>query len=98
MRVPSDVGRSQDALTAVEEPVGLNRQLAAAQAHFRSGALAVSLKIYGAHLTELGEHKSALAADHEAVDLYRSLRTANEDFYRRGLANALRNLVIDLRK
>ena len=50
----------------------------------------------GVLLTELGLHDNALSADRETLALYRRLHSVHPDTFHSDLANAMRNLVIDL--
>ena len=83
-------------LLAVEEAVAHYRGLAGRHPLFRAD-LADALTTRGMRLTDLGAHDEALAADREALSLYRELAAIYHARYESRLEQAARNLVVDLR-
>ena len=72
----ADLGRQEEALTAIEEAVAAYRELAAARPDaFRAG-LAMSLNSQSLRLAELGRRKMALTAIEEDVAIRRELVAA----------------------
>jgi tetratricopeptide (TPR) repeat protein len=65
----SDLGRREDALTAIEEAVRLRRQLAAARPDAFTPDLARSLNNLSNRLSDLGRREDALTAAQEAAEL-----------------------------
>jgi len=91
-----DLGRSEDALAAIEEAVTIRRELAAARPDAFRPDLARSLDIQAGALGFLGRREDALAAIQEAVGIYRELAAACPDTIRPDLAWALTNLSVGL--
>ncbi|HUK72004.1 MAG TPA: tetratricopeptide repeat protein [Streptosporangiaceae bacterium] len=88
----ADLGRPEDALTAIDEAVTIRRELAAARPDaFRPG-LANSLNNLSARLADLGRPEDALTAIDEATRTYRELAAARPDAFRPALAMSLNNL------
>ena len=91
-----DLGKLEEALTAIEEAVAIRRELAASQPDaFRPG-LALSLNNLSGRLGDLGRREEALAAIKEAVELYRELAVLHLDAFRPHLASSLNNLAVYL--
>ncbi len=90
-----DLGRPQEALAAIEEALGLWRELVAANPAHQPG-LVMTLQNLGAGLRDLGRPQEALAATEEALALYRELAAANPA-HQPELAMTLQNLGIELR-
>lgn len=88
----SDLGRREEALTAVEEAVALRRALAEAWPDAFRPELAASLNNLSSFLFALGRREEAFAAAEEAVSIFRDLAAARPDAFRPGLATSLRNL------
>ena len=92
----ADLGRREEALTAIEEAVTIRRQLAQADPDTFSPGLAMSLGNLAAHLAGLGRREDALTASQEATDTYRELARADRDAHLPGLAMSLGNLAAHL--
>ncbi|MGV9865702.1 tetratricopeptide repeat protein [Rhodococcus koreensis] len=85
----ADLGRREDALTAIDEAVQIHRELAEARPDaFRPG-LALALTHQSLWLADLGRREDALTAIDEAVQIHRELAEARPDASRPGLALAL---------
>ena len=65
----ADLGRREDALTAITEAVDIRRELAAARPDAFLPDLATSLNNLSRRLADLGRREDALAAITEAVEL-----------------------------
>ncbi|MET8072406.1 tetratricopeptide repeat protein, partial [Streptomyces sp. NPDC005271] len=91
-----DLGRREDALTAIEEAVTVRRELAAARPDAFLPNLATSLNNLSIRLGELGRHEDALTAIEEAVTVRRELAAARPDAFLPNLATSLNNLSIRL--
>ena len=88
--------RPEDALAAIEEAVGIYRELARAHPDaFRPG-LAGSLNNLSDALAYPDRPEDGLAAIEEAVGIYRELARAHPDAFRPGLAGSLNNLTVRL--
>jgi tetratricopeptide (TPR) repeat protein len=92
----ANLGRREDALTAIEEAVDIYRVPAVAQPMFREN-LAKALTSQGILLTDLAQHDAALTADRETVSIYLELATDNPERYREDLEQAVNNQSRDLR-
>ena len=68
-----DLGRREQALTAIEEAAGIYRQLAQDDPDAFLGDLAAALNNQNGRLLDLGRHEEALAAIKEAVTIRRQL-------------------------
>ncbi|WP_346619580.1 tetratricopeptide repeat-containing serine protease family protein [Blastococcus montanus] len=88
----TDLGRREDALTAVEEATGLYRALADARPDAFTPHLATALNNLSVQLADLGRREDALTAIEEATGLYRALADARPDAFTPHLATALNNL------
>jgi tetratricopeptide (TPR) repeat protein len=88
----SSLGRREEALTATEEAVDLNRRLAAERPDAFLPDLAGSLSNLGNSLDALGRREEALAAAEEAVSIHRQLAADNPDTFLPDLAGSLNNL------
>ena len=71
----SYMSRREEALTAIQEAVGLHRQLAANQPVAFNPYLAKSLSYLSVHLSSLSHLEEALMAIQEAVEIHRQLIT-----------------------
>ena len=91
-----DLGRLEDALTAIEEAVTIRRELAQARPDAFRPDLAKSLTNLSVYLGELGRPEDALTAIEEATGTYRELAAARADVFRPDLARSLNNLAVDL--
>jgi len=87
----SELGRREDALTAIEEAVSVYRELAAVRPDAFLPHLAASLNNQSAFLSELGRREDALTAIDEAVSVYRGQVAARSGAVRPGLAASLSN-------
>ena len=87
----SELGRREDALTAIDEAVAIRRQLAAARPDAFLPDLAMSLNNQSGRLSELGRREDALTASDEAVGVYRQLAAARPDAFLPDLAASLNN-------
>ena len=85
----SALGRHDEALTANEEAVGIQRGLAARHPDAYRPDLAMSLNNMSNRLSTLGRHDEALAAVEEAVGIRRELAARHPDAYRPTLAKSL---------
>jgi tetratricopeptide (TPR) repeat protein len=88
----SEVGRHEEALAAVEEASGLDRELAGRNPEAFRPNLASSLNNLGNRLSAVGRREQALAAVEEAAGLYRELAGRNPEAFRPNLASSLNNL------
>jgi tetratricopeptide (TPR) repeat protein len=86
-----DLGRAEEALTAINEAVDIRRTLAEARQDSYLPDLAMSLNNQANRLGDLGRAEEALTAINEAVDIYRTLAEARPDSYLPGLAMSLNN-------
>ncbi|WP_030234056.1 tetratricopeptide repeat protein [Streptomyces sp. NRRL S-455] len=86
------LGRREDALTAIEEAVTLYRELAAARPDAFLPDLASSLNNLSVWLGELGRREDALTAIEEAVTLRRELAAKHPEIHRAALVQSLRVL------
>ena len=93
----ADLGRPEEALSAIEQAVQRYRALAEARPDAFTPDLASSLALYGVRLTEAHQAEAALAVDREAVALYLVLHRLDPDTYAASTQQAVGNLVIDLR-
>ena len=84
----AELGRREDALTAITEAVQIRRELAAARPDAFRPDLAMSLTNQSNRLAELGRREDALTAITEAVQIRRELAEQNPVF-REGLARSL---------
>jgi tetratricopeptide (TPR) repeat protein len=91
-----DVGRREDALTAIEEATGLYRILAAARPDAHTPDLAISLNNLSGALTDLGRREDALTAIEEANCHYRALAATHPDAFIPYLADSLQSYGIVL--
>jgi tetratricopeptide (TPR) repeat protein len=87
----SEMGRHEDALTAIEEAVTIRRQLADARPDAFLPNLAMSLNNQSAMLSKLGRREDALIAIEEAVTIRRQLADARPDAFLPDLAMSLNN-------
>ena len=92
------LGRSEEALSAIEEAVVLRRSLAAARPDAFTPDLAGSLNNLSNRLSGLGRREQALSAIEEAVALRRSLAAARPDAFTHLLADSLQNMADELAK
>ena len=90
-------GRSEEALSAVEESVKIYRGLPSAALDELRPELADSLNEYGRILSQLGRHREALAAAGESVEIMGGLARQAPGAYDQGLAAALHRLSDALR-
>jgi tetratricopeptide (TPR) repeat protein len=88
----SDLGRREEALTAVEEAVAIERPLAQAAPDEFLPDLAIALDNLSDRLFDLGRREEALAAVEEAVAINRALVQAAPDESLPGLASSLNSL------
>ena len=88
----ADLGRREEALTAIQEAVTIRRELAAGRPDAFRPALATSLTNLSVLLAGLGRREEALAAIQEAAGIYRELAAGRPDAFRPALAGALTNL------
>ncbi|MET8858353.1 tetratricopeptide repeat protein, partial [Streptomyces sp. NPDC004579] len=93
-----ELGRREDALTAIEEAVTVRRELAAARPDAFLPDFAMSLNNLSVRLGELGRYEDALTAIEEAVTVRRELAAARPDAFLPDLAMSLNNLSIRLGK
>ena len=91
-----DLGRLEDALTAIEEAVTIRRELARARPDVFRPDLAKSLTNLSVYLGELGGPEDALTAIEEATGAYRELAAGRPDVFRLDLARSLNNLAVYL--
>ena len=87
----SDIGRWEDALSAIDEATGMCRTLDNSDSDIFGGSLAMCLNNRALHLSRLGNLEEALAANQEATDIYRGLTVAYPA-YHPDLAMSLNNL------
>ncbi|WP_435228207.1 tetratricopeptide repeat protein [Streptomyces sp. Tue6028] len=87
-----EVGRHEDALTAIEEAITIRREQVAARADAFLPDLAGSLNNLSIRLGALGRREDALAAVEEATSSYRELVAARPDAFLPDLAGSLNNL------
>jgi len=87
----SELGRREDALTAIDEAVRIRRALAEARPDAFLPDLAASLNNQSGRLSELGRREDALTAIDEAVNVYRALAEARPDAFLPDLAGSLNN-------
>ncbi len=88
----SDLGRREEALTAANEAVTIQRKLAKANPAAFLQDLASSLNNLGNRLSGLGLREEALTSANEAVTIQRKLAKANPDAFLPDLAMSLNNL------
>jgi tetratricopeptide (TPR) repeat protein len=86
-----DLGRREEALTAIEEAVTAYRQLADARPDAFLPNLAMSLNNQSLRLSDLGRREDALTAIEEAVTICRQLADARPDAFLPNLAGSLNN-------
>jgi tetratricopeptide (TPR) repeat protein len=87
----SDLGRREDALTAIEEAVTIRRRLPDARPDAFLPDLALSLNNQSAMLSGLGRREDALVSIEEAITIYRQLADAHPDAFLPDLATSLNN-------
>ena len=87
----ADLGRREDALTAIAEAVQIRRALAAARPDAFRPDLAMSLNNQSNRLANLGRREDALIASAEAVGHYRALAAARPVAFLPDLAMSLNN-------
>jgi tetratricopeptide (TPR) repeat protein len=87
----SGLGRSEDALAAIDEAIAVYRGLAAALPEAFLPDLANALNNESLVLSELRRGEDALAAIEDAVEIYRGLADTRPDTFTRDLASALNN-------
>ncbi|MCF2533180.1 tetratricopeptide repeat protein [Yinghuangia soli] len=87
----ANLGRTEDALAALEEAVGIQRDLAAERPDLHLPGLAASLNNMSVRLGELGRVEEALATVEEAADAYRRLAGEDPDTHLSALSSALSN-------
>ena len=92
----ADLGRWEEALAAIEEAVGVYRELVRTQPDAFKPDLAISLNNLSTGLGTLGRREDALAAIEEAVKIRRELVRAQPDAFKPDLAGSLNNLSIAL--
>ncbi|MCM3882225.1 tetratricopeptide repeat protein [Frankia sp. R82] len=92
----ADLGRSEEALAAVEEAVAIRRRLAADRPDTFLPDLAVSLSNLANRLGDLREPEVALAINEEAVATYRRLVADRPIAFLPDLAAVLNNLAVQL--
>jgi Tetratricopeptide repeat len=90
------LGRREEALAAIQEAVGVYRELAADRPDAFRPDLARSLDNLSHWLGEVGRREEALAAIQEAVAIRRELAGDRPDAFRPDLAMSLSNLAIRL--
>ncbi|MEM7807009.1 MAG: tetratricopeptide repeat protein [Planctomycetota bacterium] len=88
----SDLGRSEEALSAADETVRLARELVASDRDAFTPDLASSLNNLANGLSDVGRREEALKAAEEAVGLRRTLAAARPDAFTPDLASSLNNL------
>jgi tetratricopeptide (TPR) repeat protein len=86
-----DLGRREEALTAIEEAVTIRRALAQDRPDAFLPGLAASLNNLSIFLSDLGRREEALTAIEEAVTIYRALAQDRPDAFLPNLATALNN-------
>ncbi|MFE5517389.1 tetratricopeptide repeat protein [Streptomyces virginiae] len=86
------VGRREEALTAIQEAIGLRRGMAEANADAYHPDLASSLNNLSVRLSAMGRGEEGLAVVQETVHHYRTLAVVNPDAYLPDLAACLNNL------
>jgi tetratricopeptide (TPR) repeat protein len=91
-----ELGRREEELTAIQEAVGILRELARARPNTFRPDLARSLNNLMHGLGDLGRREEALAAIEEAVAIYQELAAARPDAFRPDLALSLSNLSLAL--
>jgi tetratricopeptide (TPR) repeat protein len=84
-----DLGRREEALTAIEEAVTAYHALAQAQPNAFLPDLAMSLNNRAGRLSDLGRRGEALTASEEAVAAYRALADTHPDTFLPNLAASL---------
>ena len=87
----SELGRLEEALTAIDEAVSVYRVLAEARPDAFLPNVAGSLNNQSTMLSGLGRREEALAAINEAVSVYRVLAEARPDAFLPDLAMSLNN-------
>ena len=93
----SVIGDHAGALKAIQEAVGIYRELAAEQRSAFEPGLATSLNTLSACLSKIGEREKATKAIQESVDIYRQLAAKQPEAFKRELANSLNTLSLCLR-
>jgi Tetratricopeptide repeat len=83
------LGRREEALAAIEEAVGIYKELAAGRPDAFRPDLATSLNNLSLRLAELGRREDALAPIQEAVGIRRELAATRPDMFRPNLAGSL---------
>jgi tetratricopeptide (TPR) repeat protein len=94
-----DLGRHDDAFTAIEEAVAIDRRLAAERPGAFLPNLSTALNNQAAMLRDLGRHEEAVAAIAEAVAIHRRLAAARPDAFLPELSTTLHNqstMLLDL--
>ena len=89
-------GARDDALSAAQEAVAIQRELAAKAPDAYRPDLAMALNNLAIRLSEVGQRQEALGPPRRPSDLYRELAAKAPDAYRPDLASALNNLAIRL--
>jgi tetratricopeptide (TPR) repeat protein len=92
----SDLGRSEEALEAIEQAVEIYRDLARSRPDAIRPDLAGSLNNLSGRLADLGRREEALEAIEQAVEIYRDLARSRPDAIRPHLAMGLHNLSTSL--
>jgi len=92
----SDLGRREEALAAIEEAVGVYRDLALARPDGLQPDLAQSLNNLSVQLSALGRREEALSAIEEAVAIRRDLALERPATFPPALAESLNNLSVQL--
>ncbi|MGV9610310.1 tetratricopeptide repeat protein, partial [Streptomyces sp. NPDC003631] len=91
-----ELGRREDALTAIEEAITAYRELAAARPDAFLPDLAMSLNNLSNRLGALGRREDALTAIEEAITIRQELAAARPDAFLPDLAGSLNNLAVRL--
>ncbi|WP_051813173.1 tetratricopeptide repeat protein [Kitasatospora sp. MBT63] len=94
--VHHDLGRHEEALTALEEAVALGREEAAAGSDAALAGLARSLQSLGTVQSALGRRGPALTAADEAFGLYSQLAAVHPEAYRLEVGRSLEGLAAEL--
>jgi Trypsin-like peptidase domain len=91
-----DLGRREEALTAITEATDLYRALAGTRPDAFTPDLATSLNNLANRFADLGRREDAFTASTEATDLYRTLATARSNAFTPNLAQSLLGLGVHL--
>lgn len=92
------MGRSDEALAAIEQAIELHRDVACVNPRPHEAAMAQLLSILAVRLAQAGRIEDSLTASERSVDVYERLAAAQPDVYEPVLAQRLSNLALRLAK